>query len=217
MLHSLKMRSLIGFLCLISILAGCGSSRTGQLRLIKVNNQRLAVIERDDNQTVQTDVLIKESDDVGITNTIHLSDEISVASKSNQLEYADRIRIKNVSALNVPQNKPSPEDTIIQSNEIADKALEAEKNSKLALGFSIGGLSIFIPFVGFLGIISFIIGAVFYGKANKSKYITPEGQRNLKISKVLIIIESVIIGIALLLTVIALLFIVLAFSSVGLI
>ena len=196
-------------LSVIFTLVSCGATRNGQLRLVKVNNHEIAVIEKN----TKISQPINQETELSTANIEHetIQNHTDVITSEKPFEFKQTKQ----KTLEIPLTKkiePEPTDTI-KNKEIEQQALEAETRAKLALGFSIGAISMIIPFLSFLGILSFILGIVFYSKANKARYITPEGQKKLKISKGVLIAESILIGIAALIIVIAFIVLLSAFSG----
>lgn len=176
------------------ILSACVTSRSGQLKLVKVNHHELAVIDKSStvshpiNQEAEVSISSVETDNFQKQDNNIPSETSAELNQSNQTKQV---------ALNFPLPKKielEPTDSLT-AKDIENQALEAENRAKIALGFSIGGLSMIIPVLGFLGILSFVVGIVFYSKANKARYITPEGQKKLKVSKGLLIADGILIGV----------------------
>lgn len=199
-------------LSVILTLFSCGTTRNGQLRLVKVNNHEIAVIEKNTKLAQQinqeTELSTANIEPEIIQN--HAGDITS--EKPSELNQFKQTKQMDIAIPLTKKLEPEPTDTI-KNKEIEQQALEAESRAKLALGFSIGAISMIIPFLSFLGILSFILGIVFYSKANKARYITPEGQKKLKISKGVLIAEGILIGIAALIIVIAFIVLLSAFSG----
>jgi hypothetical protein len=196
-------------LSVIFTLVSCGATRNGQLRLVKVNNHEIAVIEKN----TKISQPINQEAELSTANIEHetIQNHTDVITSEKPFEFKQTKQ----KTLEIPLTKkiePEPTDTI-KNKDIEQQALEAEKKAKLALGFSIGGLSIIVPFLSILGIISFILASVFYSKANNARYITPEGQQKLKISKGFLIAESILIGIIALIIIIVIIALIISFSG----
>jgi len=171
------------FIILLVIISSCGTfnSWNGQLRYVKVANQEIAIIEK----STSTDAVeIKES---------HFEKEIeregtsfleTTADVSNNEKLV--ISKKNNQLVNKETNQLITDD----EDEIVNQAFRTEKNASASMYFAIAGILTIIPY---LGIFPLLIGFILYLRANSSRYITPLGEDRLRISKIFLIIDTIIL------------------------
>lgn len=177
----------LAFVILVLLLTSCGiiSSTQGKIRYVRTDHNERVIIEKEakkveiaenqslsnesttSSQAISTDYPAKE-------NLPKMDSEIKISDKANSIKLPD----------------PEPEDDGEEDDqEIVDQALRAERQSKLALTFSaIGMLNILFPFVG---VFFMVPGFIFYLISNSSRYITPEGEKNLNTAKKLLITDLV--------------------------
>lgn len=182
------MKYVLFFLTLSCLVASCGSFNNGKLRFVKTDNVQREIIEASAKSVETKD----RTHSFATTTSIETPVQSSDVDRSDA-EIASDIAIEQQQ--DIPQT--SIDDSLEQANsEIVDQALQADRNAKAAAIQS--GIGIVTPFIPLLGIIMTILGLVFYKRASKSRYITLAGERNLRLSRVFLIIDAVIIGISLL-------------------
>jgi len=182
------MKYVLFFLTLSFLVASCGSLNNGKLRYVKTNNPSREVIEIPTKSTETDDRTFTSATTTTIETPIQSSDitpSDAEIQADTEIAYQQELQQTNV------------DDSLEQANaEIVDQAIQAEKNAKAAAIQS--GIGFITPLIPLLGIIMTILGLVFYKRASKSRYITLEGERNLRLSRVFLIIDAVIIGISVL-------------------
>lgn len=173
---------------LILILASCGTlNQSGNLRLVKVNGQDIPVIEKN---TAKSDKKIK------LDNSVQSPENTDLAVVKNnpdkQIQSQNQKLEKNIPIVKSDIEDLEPEeDEDAKNEEIINQALRTERKAGVSLTLSIAGLiSIFVPYIG---IIFFIIGLVTYSNAKSFRYTTPRGEERLRASKVLLIIDAVVL------------------------
>jgi hypothetical protein len=182
------MKYVLFFFTLSILVASCGSFNNGKLRFVKTENAQREIIETS-AKSVKTE---DRTHSFATTTSIETPVQSSDVDRSDA-EIASDIAIEQKQDI----QQTSIDDSLEQANsEIVDQALQAERNAKAAAIQS--GIGIVTPFIPLLGIIMTILGLVFYKRASKSRYITLAGERNLRLSRVFLIIDAVIIGISLL-------------------
>jgi hypothetical protein len=182
------MKYVLFFLTLSILVASCGSFNNGKLRFVKTNNTQREIIVT----SAKSDEKEDRTHSFATTTTIETPNQSSDVNRSDAEITSDR-------TIEPQQDiqQSSIDDSLTQDNsEIVDQAFQAERNAKAAAIQS--GIGIVTPFIPLLGIIMTILGLVFYKKANRSRYITLAGERNLRLSRVFLIIDAVIIGLSLL-------------------
>ncbi len=181
----------ISLLILLIIFVSCGTfkNKVGHLRYVKVADQEVAVIDKsNEKQQLET---IKDVSSVSLKETENNSIETVIAS------VEDEIPITSGSVISVSTTEKKKAESLTldgeEEDDIVNQAYRTEKNATAAMIISITAI--------LLGIIALIVAYVFYFKAKSSRYITPKGESRLKISKVFLIIETIVffVGISLLL------------------
>jgi len=188
---------------LILIFASCSMmNQHGHFRLVKVEQKDVVILEKTE---------LPESNEFTHKNVSEeLSDRSGSGKSGNTLNSEDNPSINEI----IPQKKQDgqgddlePEEEETDSDEeIVDQAIRAENNAKLSIGLFGGGIiSIILPLVG---VFFFIFGLVFYNRAKNSRYITADGERNLRMSRGLMIFDAVVLSLwaLLILLLLALLF-----------
>lgn len=181
------------FSVLIIVLASCGTMRpNGHLRFVKVGQNEVPVIEKN---TAKVDE-IKESEEAQQEAKNELASIEAIPEVATDLQ--NQILVENSSKTTEEFEDLEPEEDEVDVNQqIVDQAIRAEKQAKFSVGlFGVGLISIVMPY---LGIFFYIAGIILYSNAKSSRYITPFGENRLGTSKTLLIIDSVILGLWLLL------------------
>ena len=173
---------------LISILASCSTfhPNVGHLRYVKVATKEVAVIEKSTSKDPakikeeNLEVAIKKKEILfqAATSDLIYNEEILLSENKNQdikIEQKSRSR----------QIKDAGDD-----EEIVAQAIRTEKKASAAMFLSIAGILTIIPY---LGILPLLVGFIFYIIANSSRYITPFGEKRLKVAKTFLIIDSIIL------------------------
>jgi|GEM_PF-4980958 len=173
---------------LISILASCSSfhPNVGHLRYVKVATKEVAVIEKSTSKDPakikeeNLEVAIKKKEILfqAATSDLIYNEEILLSENKNQdikIEQKSRSR----------QIKDAGDD-----EEIVAQAIRTEKKASAAMFLSITGILTIIPY---LGLLPLLVGFIFYIIANSSRYITPFGEKRLKVAKTFLIIDSIIL------------------------
>jgi hypothetical protein len=173
---------------LLVLFSSCGllQPRGGNLRLVKAGEKEVVLIERKyDRAKSQTEMqLTKEFVTVQAVNTLeyNLADPDSKKTQKSQLEYSNLVD---------ESEKIEPEEEEPSEQEKADMAFQSERQANTSLYLFIGGLiSVFMPYVG---IFLFGIGLYFFAKARNARFITPAGEERLRVAKVFLIIDAVIL------------------------
>jgi len=173
---------------LISILASCSTfhPNVGHLRYVKVATKEVAVIEKSTSKDPakikeeNLEVAIKKKEILfqAATSDLIYNEEILLSENKNQdikIEQKSRSR----------QIKDAGDD-----EEIVAQAIRTEKKASAAMFLSITGILTIIPY---LGLLPLLVGFIFYIIANSSRYITPFGEKRLKVAKTFLIIDSIIL------------------------
>lgn len=176
----------IALLLLLVTIASCGTFKTkfSQLRYVKVADQEIAVIENSNS---------KNTSEIKVSNFQKEleKEEISSLETTAEVSNNEKLLISKKPKQQVKVDyKETNQTTKDDGADIVNQAFRAEKNASATLFLSIAGILIIIPY---LGILPLLIGFIFYLKANSSRYITPLGQDRLRISKIFLIIDTVIL------------------------
>ena len=173
---------------LISILASCGTFQTnvGHLRYVKVATKEVAVIEKSNSKDLSN---IKEENlEVGTEKK-----EILFQVATSNLIYNEETLLSENNNQDIKIEQKSTSRHIKDAGdeeEIVDQAIRTEKKASAAMFLSIAGILTIIPY---LGILPLLVGFIFYIIANSSRYITPFGEKRLKVAKTFLIIDSIIL------------------------
>ena len=183
------MKYVLIFLTLSFLVASCGSFHNGKLRYVKTNNIPREIIEPS-AKSIETE---DRTHPVVTSSSVETTIQTSDVNRSS----ADIISDQTIEQQEEIQ-QPNMDDSLAQDNsETLGQAIQAERNAKAAAIQS--GIGLVTPFIPLLGIIMTILGLVFYKRASKSRYITLDGERNLRLSRVFLIIDAAIIGLYILL------------------
>ena len=173
---------------LIIILASCSTFHpyVGNLRYVKVATEEVAVIEKSNSkdpskikeENLEVGTEKKENLFQAATSDLIYNEKILLSKNKNQ-----QIKIEQKSRSR--QIKDASDD-----EEIVDQAIRTEKKASAAMFLSIAGILTIIPY---LGILPLLVGFIFYIIANSSRYITPFGEKRLKVAKAFLIIDSIIL------------------------
>ena len=173
---------------LISILASCSSfhPNVGHLRYVKVATKEVAVIEK---STSKYPAKIKEENlEVAIEKK-----EILIQAATSDLIYNEEIVLSENKNQDIKIEQKSRSRQIKDAGddeEIVAQAIRTEKKASAAMFLSITGILTIIPY---LGLLPLLVGFIFYIIANSSRYITPFGEKRLKVAKTFLIIDSIIL------------------------
>ncbi len=169
----------------IAILSSCGiyNSKIAHLRYVKVDNQDVAILEKSSNKEIKENTQ-KNTEEISENAAILEANQTNLVIQNVQFPSVEKEQISRVQhqSNNTTNDKKSDEE-----DDVVNQAYRAEKDANIAMGFSIAAT--------LFGIIPFIIGLIFYKKAKSSRYITPTGESRLKVSKVFLIVETIIYGI----------------------
>jgi hypothetical protein len=174
------------FIILLAIISSCGtfSSWNGQLRYVKVANQEIAIIEKSTSTDAveikeshfEKEIEREETSFLETTADVSNNEKLVISKKNNQLVNID---LKETNQLITDDE-----------DEIVNQAFRTEKNASASMYFAIAGILTIIPY---LGIFPLLIGFILYLRANSSRYITPLGEDRLRISKIFLIIDTIIL------------------------
>jgi len=169
----------------IAILSSCGiyNSKTAHLRYVKVDNQEVAILEKTAKKHIKETTAENEND---ISNNTAIVDATQTNFLIQEPQFSS-VEKEQISRIQQQSNNTTNDKKSDEEDDVVNQAYLAEKDANIAMGFSIAAT--------LFGIIPFIIGLIFYKKAKSSRYITPIGERRLKVSKVFLIIETIIYGI----------------------
>jgi len=176
------------FIISIAILSSCGiyNSKIAHLRYVKVDNQEVAILEKTVNKEVKENT--QKNGEYISENTANIeANQTNLVVQNTQFSSVEKEKRSRIQPL---VNKTTNYKKSDEDDDVVNQAYLAEKDANIALGFSIAAT--------LFGIFPFIFGLIFYKKASSSRYITPLGNRRLKISKVFLIIETVIYSIEIL-------------------
>jgi hypothetical protein len=169
---------LIQLFVLLLVLASCGN---GKIRYVRVKGQPQQVIAEAKEETpaaeVSTSSIIQE-------HAIFRAEEQSM-EEDQIIEY--KAEDSFVSLIESVEDEPEPnkKEKIVAAFNAEQKAIKARRNLRLSVIF-LGTSMIPLGFTSLLfipALVLFIIGAVHYGKANRSRFITAEGQEVLNRSR----------------------------------
>lgn len=171
------------YLLLITILiSSCASNK---IRLVKNKDFQRAVV------TVDTE--IQEEITLAYSNK-----EASIETVSESVPNTTLDAIINENRIEPSKNQlTSKKKKKVDNKEIIRAARKAEWNAKKARNQSfIGGgifLLSFIPFAGIAALVMLILALLNYSKANRSRYITPDGERYLLTARIVLIVMGVLL------------------------
>jgi hypothetical protein len=173
---------------LISILASCGTFHTkvGHLRYVKVATKEVAVIEKSNSKDPSK--IKEEYLEVGTEKK-----EILFQAATSDLIDNEEILLSENKYQDIKIEQKSTSRHIKDAgddDEIVAQAIRTEKKASAAMFLSITGILTIIPY---LGILPLLVGFIFYIIANSSRYITPFGEKRLKVAKTFLIIDSIIL------------------------
>lgn len=173
----------------LTLFSSCGvMHQSGHLRLVKTEKAEIPVIVKNDAK--QSGL---ETNDFDATKDKESSVELTASNETQiPIETTDEtLEVQVKVSPNVEDLEPDPTDEA--SNELViQQATQAERQARTSVPlFGSALISIFMPYIG---IFIFIAGLIFYSKANSSRYITPFGQEKLRVSKILLILDSIILG-----------------------
>jgi hypothetical protein len=175
------MKNYITVTLLLVLFSSCGllQPRGGNLRLVKVGEKEEVLIERNqEHAKIQRDnpPAVFEIATVEVANTVE-----SNLEEAN-LDYR---RVVHES------EKIEPEEVEPTDQQKVDMAMQAEKQANASFYLFLSGLiSVLMPLVG---IILFGFGLSNFMKASNSRFITPLGEERLRVAKVFLVIDAVIL------------------------
>jgi hypothetical protein len=183
------MKNYITVTLLLVLFSSCGllQPRGGNLRLVKVGEKEEVLIERNqEHAKIQRDnpPAVFEIATVEVANTVESNlEEANLEKTENRnLDYR---RVVHES------EKIEPEEVEPTDQQKVDMAMQAEKQANTSFYLFLSGLiSVIMPLVG---IILFVFGLSNFMKASNSRFITPFGEERLRVAKVFLIIDAVIL------------------------
>ena len=175
------------------LLGACGHNR---LHLSKVGPKKVVDVQKERSKNPSNSMATSLKDDsTPALNTLESSEFSQDIAPENYISEDTRITtLEN-------ELNPEPKDTVRLDSEDAaalEEALVSEIRSRRSKNLFIVTLAtmllVIIPFafIFFLGF--YIAGVLTYTKANRSKYVTVEGDRYLRQAKTLFIIASIFVG-----------------------
>lgn len=172
------------FIYLLLITYFISSCATNKVRLVKNNDFHKTVVTVDHDQ---------DENNFAVSNYESTNEIISEAIPSITSDKPD-IEDKNLKEKSKKRKTIKKE---IDNEEIIKAARYAELKAKKSLDQSyIGGglfLLSFIPFVFFGAITMLILSLVNYSKANRSRYITPDGENYLNTTRIILFTVGIIL------------------------
>ncbi len=183
---------LIGVIALI--LSSCGTHKA--LRFVKTNPNQ---------QIVQTQDLHPLSEDIIPMNESHVSSVFSTKSETADIET----NLTSSEILAYPDTTESADEPEMSSEDASaavEQAMRTEKNAKIAKNLGIAGVvTMWFGLISLVAIPLMIATLILYLKANKARYNTEQGVKNLKSAKTLLLFYGIVVAAALLLTLILIL------------
>ena len=176
------MKHLFAFFALTFILASCGSINNGKLRFVKAQPQEIVSTEKESHSKSPMAIL---------------PEQIELEQQSEDLEQTKDELVISTEEKNIPVQELNPKVLIDDSletvqNDQLEKALKTEKLSIKSTGMFIGG--IVTSLIPFLGLVFFLLGISNYFAAKQERYNTLKGERYLSASKVLMIINAILVA-----------------------
>lgn len=174
---------LIQLLILCLIVTSCG---TGKIKYVRTKGQPQEIVQN-------TESFTRPATNVQSNPTL-----ASIEPTENiQTAELDEVELNEAPSIAPKENK-SVENTSQTSDSRVSEAFRAERKAKSSRGVLIASTAlmpiVFFPFATLAGIILLIIGAIQFGKANRSRYITVPGERALSQAKIFLIISSSILA-----------------------
>lgn len=176
------MKHLFAFFALTILLASCGTLNNGKLRFVKAQPQEIVSTEKETHSkhpisdpTEQID-LKQQTADLEQT-----SDVVTTSTEDKLIPTKELI------------HEVEMEDSLetVQNDQL-EKALKTEKLAIKSTGMFIGG--IITSLIPFLGLVFFLLGVSNYFAAKQERYNTLKGERYLSASKVLFIINAILVA-----------------------
>lgn len=176
----------IALLLFLVTFASCGTFKTkfSQLRYVKVADQEITIIEKSASTNTS------ESKESNFEKEIK-KEEISSLETTADVSNNEKLLISEKTIQPVKVDQKETNQVIVDDDaEIVDQAFRAEKNASASMYLAIAGILTIIPY---LGIFPLLIGFILYLRAKSSRYITPLGEDRLRISKIFLIIDTIIL------------------------
>ena len=175
----------------LAILTACGTSK---IRYVRSKGEPQKVIQQEERNQLALKEVEKTSSSIveeAITST-----EEDVAPTYSEVEDLFESIVEIEENVTVADDEPK---TVDKDKIYA--ALRAEQNAKRSKALLISSTATFIasvilPFAFLAAIILYVIGNVYYTRANNSRYITLEGERHLRVAEIFNIISIVLMILA---------------------
>lgn len=172
------MKHLFTFFALTLLLASCGTLNNGKLRFVKAQPQEIVSTEKETHSKHPIEQIEVKQQTADLEQT---SDVVSTSTEDNLIPTKELIHeVEMDDSLETVQNDQ------------LEKALKTEKLAIKSTGMFIGG--IITSLIPFLGLVFFLLGVSNYFAAKQERYNTLKGERYLSASKVLFIINAILVA-----------------------
>lgn len=178
------MKQLFTLSFIVLFLSSCGTLQQGRLRLVKAEKQEIVSAEK---QAVQADVTPTKSIEASNPRPIELRPTTEQTTDFNP-------ELTEVSPISNIQIESGVDDSLDQANndDQLEKALNTEKMATKTTGLFVGGIVTSI--IPFLGLVFFLLAVTNYFETKKQRYNTMKGERYLRASTVLFIIDAIFLA-----------------------
>lgn len=176
------MKHLFTYFAVTILLASCGTLNSGKLRFVKAQPQEIVSTEKETHSKHP----ISEP-----------TEQIALQQQTEDLEQSGDIATTTTEDKLVSEQPLNQEVSIDDSlktvqNDQIEKALKTEKLAIKSTGMFIGG--IITSLIPFLGLVFFLLGVSNYFAAKQERYNTLKGERYLSASRVLFIINAILVA-----------------------
>jgi hypothetical protein len=176
------MKHLFTFFAITILLASCGSLNKGKLRFVKAQPQEIVSIEKETHSKPPISDPTEQIDLKQQTEDLEQTSDIATTTTEDKFVSEQTLN-----------HEVSIDDSLesVQDDQI-EKALKTEKLAIKSTGMFIGG--IITSLIPFLGLVFFLFGVSNYFAAKNERYNTLKGERYLNASKVLFIINAILVA-----------------------
>lgn len=164
------------------VLSSCSTiGRYQSIRMVKVDKTETIVLDKE--KQPEPHLKSEQKQEVNLAqkeNSTSEFPEVNIISEDSEIEKS-LIQKNNTKEADV---EPEVDD---ENSKIIDQAVRAEKNAIASFILSIAGLiTLILPYIGIFPV---IVSLILHARANKSRYITPFGEKRLKVSRILLILD----------------------------
>ncbi len=186
------------YVYLLLILVLISSCAHNKLRLRKVDKHDHVEVAQENRREKRTTKEAKRPEVISVTEEEEVASEVNII-ESEEVVASNSMEAKDLDA-QATETFTSEETTVAAQNEepskaqILREAMRAERNAKNARNLMLAAfISVLIPLLNIFSIFFFIVGSVYLFFANRSNYITTDGERIARSAQIMQIIYAIIL------------------------